>query len=241
MAVYQCLGSVCKKIYEQLLIWNVFDSRSSDPSVIRRELLSTRVYLILLIISITILTTYTSFTLRNNNESVTYPTYSVYYDLYKKYFDSLQCSCTTLSIPYGKFVRTVASFHQVCSSEFVSQRWIDFLFTADLLSIWPVDVRTSLSAMWQMVRSFCQNAYQTIIDMLNEFNTTSLNSAILLNEKLLEAKVQSILSSLREIASTNLVQSITIVDRMAQANQLITALGTNYIAFKQRIFVYRNI
>ncbi|UJR20229.1 hypothetical protein I4U23_023360 [Adineta vaga] len=223
------LQSLYKSIYAHLKTWNAFNSRSSDPSVTRRELLSTRLYLLLLIISVTTLATYTSFTQRHKTESVTYPTYSVYQHLYKEYFDSLQCSCTKMSIPYEKFTKTVPSFHQVCSSDFVSQPWIDFIFAADLTLLWSIDVRTSLSAMWQLIRAFCQSTYQITMDILNEFNSTRLSNPMLMSEEFLKAKVYGTLLSLREKTTVNFIQSITITNRFIQLNQLVTALGTNYI------------
>ncbi|CAF1663667.1 unnamed protein product, partial [Adineta ricciae] len=247
MFIPQWLKSFYTTAYRHLITYNHFNSRSTNPFVIRRELLSTRLYLILLVISVSILTIYTSFTVRIKDESIKTPTYSQYQQLYKKYSNTLQCSCTNLSIEYGKFVKTEPLFHQVCSSDFITQRWIDFIFAANILSLWPIDVRTSLSAMWQLIHSFCQNSYQTIMSILDHFNKTLLVSPILFNEELLKEKVQSVLLSQRDISTVNLIQSITMINQITQANQLISALGTNYIAVTHQFGLskqpnsYRNI
>jgi len=223
------LKSLYKIIREKWIRWNIYDSRSSDPLVIYGEILSTRLYIILFTISLVILTLYTSISTQIENKTVAFPSQSVYESLQKEYAGSLKCPCTEISILHKKFVETVPSFHQVCSSDFISQRWIDFVFKADSTLIWPIDVRTSLSAMWQLIRTFCQSATDTVLNAINQFNNSPLITVMVLNEELLEAKVQAALHLLRQTVSSNFIQSRTIVQRMTQANQLVTALLTNYI------------
>ncbi|CAF1319985.1 unnamed protein product [Adineta ricciae] len=129
------LKSVAKHGYAHLLTWNAFDSRSSDPAITRCKLLTTCLYLILLLICVGVLTAYTSFSVRFKSEFVLTPTYSQYQKLQRQYSDSLQCPCTKISISYGQFVRTSPRFHQVCSSDFVTQEWINSLFLENLVSL----------------------------------------------------------------------------------------------------------
>jgi hypothetical protein len=229
MPVRLLLQSLYKIVREKLITLNLYHSRTADPLIIRREILSTRLYIILSIISLIILTTYASLISQIEDKTVPFPKQSVYENLRKKYADSLQCTCTEVSIPYEKFVKIVPSFHQVCSSDFISQQWIDLVFKADSTLIWPIDVRTSLSAMWQLIRTFCQSATDTVLNAINQFNNSPLITVMVLNEELVEAKVQAALHLLRQTVSSNFIQSRTIVHRMTQANQLVTALLTNYI------------
>jgi len=230
MPVRLLLKSLYKIIREKWIRWNIYDSRSSDPLVIYGEILSTRLYIILAMISLVILTLYTSISTQIEDKTVPFPSQSLYESLQKKYAGSLKCPCTEISILHEKFVKTDPSFHQVCSSDFISQRWIDFVFKADSTLIWPIDVRTSLSAMWQLIRTFCQSANITIVDTLNQFENSSLINSMLLTEELFEAKVHANLHSLLQMASYNFIQSMTIVNKIPQANQLVTGLLTNYIA-----------
>ncbi|CAF0758693.1 unnamed protein product [Adineta ricciae] len=209
--------------------WNVFSSQSSDPLIKSREILSTRLYITLVIISFITLTTYTMIIDRIENKSVPFPSQSKYLALQKKYANNLQCSCTGIAIVHKNFVETRPIFHQVCSSEFLSQQWIDLVFKVDSTSIYPIDLRTSLSAMWQLVRSFCQSANTAILDILKQFHNSPLLSSVLLTEELLKASVQATLHSLRQSISSSFIQSVIIPQKMAQANQLVTALSTNYI------------
>jgi hypothetical protein len=84
--------------------------------------------------------------------------------------------------------------------------------------------------MWQLIRTFCQSATTTIVDTLNQFENSPLINSMLLTEELFEAKVHANLHSLLETASSNFIQSMTVVNKIPQANQLVTGLLTNYIA-----------
>ncbi|CAF3935239.1 unnamed protein product, partial [Rotaria sordida] len=113
-----------------------------------------------------------------------------------QYPDTLRCPCTKLAIPYGTFVNVVPSFHQVCSSNFVSQSWIDFAFKTNTTFIWPMDIRTSLSAMWQLIAAFCSSATKIIPDALNEFSNLPLINTMILPEDLLQTKTHTALDSI---------------------------------------------
>jgi hypothetical protein len=234
MSVRLLWQSLYKTIREKWIRWNIYDSRSSDPLIIYQEILSTRLYIILAMISLVILTVYTSISNQIENKTVAFPSQSLYESLQKKYAGSLKCPCTEISILHEKFVKIDPSFHQVCSSDFISQRWIDFVFKADSTLISPIDVRTSLSAMWQLIRTFCQSANSTIVDTLNQFENSPLINSMLLTEELFEAKVHATLHSLSQMASSNFIQSRTVVHKITQANQLVTGLLTNYIATTEK-------
>jgi hypothetical protein len=103
------------------------------------------------------------------NETVKQPTQNVYESLQKKYPDTLQCPCRKISIPYEDFVDIEPRFHQVCSSDFITQIWIDFAFNINSTLIWPIDIRRSLTAMWRLVATFCQMSMNTTISSLNQF------------------------------------------------------------------------
>ncbi|UJR11723.1 hypothetical protein I4U23_015904 [Adineta vaga] len=229
MSLKLFLQWLSKILREKFLTWNLFNSRSTDQLIIRHEILRTRLYIVLVIISLIILTTYSSISARIEKKTVPSPNQSMYKNLQKKYSDSLQCSCSKISIPYGQFVETVPSFHQVCSSEFISQLWIDFVFRVNLIYTLPIDVRTSLSAMWQLMKGFCESAMDTTTDTLDDFHNSLMVSSILLTKESLEVKVQAALDFLRYMASSNFRQSITIVHELSQANQLMSGLLTNYI------------
>ena len=48
-------------------------------------------------------------------------------DFYHSNLNELTCPCSNVAIPYHKFIRLTPIFHQVCSSDFVTESWINLL------------------------------------------------------------------------------------------------------------------
>ena len=215
---------------EKIIRWNLYDSQSPDPNIILRERLSTRVFLILLISTVFILTLYTALSVQVKSETVKRPTQATYERLLKKYSATLQCPCAHVSIPYGTFVNVVPIFHQVCSSYFVSQAWIDFVFATNTTFIWPMDVRTSLSAMWQLISALCQSAKNSLNDAIDQFNNSTLINTMVLSEEVLQAQSTAALDISCRAASSTLVRPFLAIQKITQVNGFITGLLLNAIA-----------
>ena len=109
--------------------FNIF--KSVPPSInehdLKNERISTRLFIVLLIISLTILLLYNSLINIIQTNNIKKPTFEQYSQLYSLYQEVLTCPCTQILIDYEKFIRLDYTLHQVCSSVFVSQNWIDHL------------------------------------------------------------------------------------------------------------------
>ena len=106
--------------------FNLFPSvpPSTDEHQLRTQRISTRLFILVLILSITILLLYSS--LANITKTITVPTPSLaqYSHLYSKHSPTLACPCTHISINYGLFLDIKYTLHQVCRSFFVTDEWI---------------------------------------------------------------------------------------------------------------------
>ena len=221
---------VLKSLREKILTLNLYDSRSVDPIVIRHQILSTRIFIVLLVISILILSIYTSLGQHVRSQTIQLPAYSLYKGLENKYLNSLQCPCEKVSIPYGKFVNISLSFHQVCNSDFVLQSWIDFTFVGNLSLIWPMDVRTVLSSMWQLIGSLCRSSIIALTSALNDFIETPMINSIMLDSHLFETQIQAVLDSVRETTFDSVIRPLNLIYQLTHVNDYVTGLSTNYIA-----------
>ncbi|CAF3745066.1 unnamed protein product [Rotaria sp. Silwood1] len=99
-----------------------------------------------------------------------------------------------------------------------------------------MDIRTSLSAMWQLIGSLCQSATNTINDAFNQFANSAIITRMALPEELLKAKMQAALDLMRRTASSAWMKPLTAIHRITQANGFMTGLLTNYIAVQPGIF-----
>ena len=222
-----------RSLYESLAVKfskvNLFETRSIDLIVVRRQILTTRLFLVLFISSLSILIFYTTISVQSITETIKQPNLATYTRLEKKYPETLQCSCGQIAIPYGAFYRATPFFHQVCTSNFVSQLWIDHIFRANLTYLWPFDVRASLSAMWQIIAGLCRSATNSITDALDEFADEALITSFTLSEKPLQAKIQTAFTISYQTALYNLARSLTIIHRLTQANGYLTGTSVNFI------------
>ena len=101
--------------------------------------------------------------------TISKPTQNQYEELQIKFSNILQCPCKDISIAYEKFIDIKTVYHQICSSDFLSQQWIKFLFHENMSYYFQLDFRHSATAMFHTLRILCQQAQQTIDDNLIEF------------------------------------------------------------------------
>ena len=74
------------------------------------------------------------------------PNENKYRDLLHAYADTLSCLCSRLTTVYGDFLSLPATFHQVCSSPFVSQSFTDARLDPNASYYNPLDIRATFSA-----------------------------------------------------------------------------------------------
>ncbi|CAF0777339.1 unnamed protein product [Adineta steineri] len=92
-----------------------------------------------------------------------------------------------------------------------------------------MDVRKSLSAMWQLIAAFCRYANSTLLEVLDEFANTPLISSKLIPEELLRTQTLTALDNAHQTALDSVNRSITSADRITQATELMAGLATNAI------------
>ena len=61
--------------------------------------------------------------------------------LHREHAETLSCPCSTPNVPYNAFVSHKIKFHPVCSSFFVSKRWIEALYLSESSKFSVLDFR----------------------------------------------------------------------------------------------------
>ena len=216
------------KLLNKARTLNLFDSQSNDVSTIYRERLSTRLYILLLSVLIFSIVLYAAFSLRTTVVTVSQPSEQNFLHLYAYYSDTVKCPCSQVTIQYSKFIQLQATLHEVCSSELISQPWIDGIYGANVSFISPTDVRTILRAFWQWVRSVCDLARGTLIDVYTNLKRNLLLSPTAQPQYLIEAKVEGSRRFSLKSAAASHRRDLFINHGMTLGNGLFSGLGTNY-------------
>lgn len=118
--------------------------------------------------SLIILLLYTSLSTHTTIINVFDPSSKTFIDLANAHGSSLRCPCTSLSILYESFLSVTPGFHQVCSSDLISERWLAILKDS-MTYEFSTDWRNRAYLLFQLLADLCQFAQKTVRDALERF------------------------------------------------------------------------
>ncbi|CAF1382476.1 unnamed protein product, partial [Adineta steineri] len=136
MPVCQGIGNLLNRMKKSIVELNIFHSNTSsviDDNEIRTELISTRIFLLFLVVSLGILAGYISEIQVEKTVEISYPNYDQYLKLYKQYSTIISCPCTTVSFPYEQFLNVKVTYHQICQSIYTTQFWINLIKSSSII------------------------------------------------------------------------------------------------------------
>ncbi|UJR34210.1 hypothetical protein I4U23_021616 [Adineta vaga] len=172
-------------IIHQIIELNLFPDQSTNDRHIYYQQIGSRLYIFILLISLLILTIYSSTIKDIHRQTIYNPTEDEYSKLYKIYENDLHCPCSLLSISHEKFLEIEPIFHPICSSEFISTSWIDFLLENEIDYYFSADyLRTNLGTQFNILRTFCEYSKRMSKDALDVFHQNQFVSSKLIPENM---------------------------------------------------------
>lgn len=212
-----------------LLRLNLFKTRSSNGQNIVVELLATRIYIISLIFLVLGISISAGWLGRTITEIQYSPSLNNYLNLEKNFPRTLKCRCSNIGVSYERFVKTNVTFHQVCSSQFVTQQWIDSVFINTInMTIAASDVRYHLSYFWQIVAGLCSLTNNTWNDVIMNFGSLRVFSPYAMIEEVIRSQALEELNNQISLSKKTLMHNFLFIRRITTENQFISALGTNF-------------
>ncbi|CAF1332856.1 unnamed protein product [Adineta ricciae] len=223
-------------LFTKIFSMNMFPPRRfpSDIDAARRKYLgqyATRLYIVLLIFGLLILTIYTAVEPRILTKTFPKPSLSVYQRLMRDHNDTLQCPCSTISSIYNQCVSIEPVFHQVCSSPFVSDEWRTKILTGFVpdLSIYDIhDYRRFLFAHFQFLYGLCDVSVRSVNEAINTFLSSSFITPQLQSEPDLSGYINSLVEQSKSQAPQTLTRLIFLLLSINRGNAFVTTYGTNY-------------
>ena len=185
---------------------NVFKSHG-DQSVeqIKQQQISTRLYFSLLagmtnrlipsnldrlcLGFVLILLLFTSLTSDMVMWTESNPSLATFDNLQTSYKSTVKCPCSTMVIPFKKFVSFAPAFHQVCSSDFVTDHWIALLIVTNNNEF--TDTSSQMVQSFRLLSALCELAKNTITDALERFSLQSLITSNVLNQASFNAQLDT--------------------------------------------------
>ncbi|CAF0868087.1 unnamed protein product [Adineta steineri] len=211
--------------FQKLKELNLYETNATDANSIRIQRLSTRFYLSTFTITLLILSIYAALHKTTLLVEIHNPTIDLYQKLEAKY--SMECSCSETSIRYGEFMNHIPIYHQVCSSDFVTQRWIDALFDSTKTPFYfPVDFRTTASQQFQLLAALCRSSARGINDSLQSFFRSELITEKLMTEDFFLTKIRADIDTFKNNTLDAFDYKLMFIREIIQGNILLPSTGT---------------
>ena len=210
--------------------------KSIPPSTVecqlRNEIIATRLFLFLLLFSLIILLLYTTLITVTKTMNVDAPSFEEYLTLYATQFQTLTCACSKISIGYGEILHVNYTFHQVCSSAFVTDDWINYVFNSreedQFLTL--AFIETCIDA-FQALKGLCELINQTLSDSLTQFYFVQYVSASVTSSDLLQSQTEALIDQLRSTTINHFRSSLSTVRNITQSNAILSSRLTNYALY----------
>ncbi|CAF1024292.1 unnamed protein product [Adineta steineri] len=197
----------------------------------------TRLQIFFLTISLYCIFLYSTYTTQLITVEINKPTYSTYKSLSLNYSQSLQCFCSDISIPYKSFLTIKPRFHDLCSSQFVSQDWINYLYgEGNLVYRYSfIDFRASAVGQFQLLTSLCEISQETINTSLVQLLTSDYNDRQLLSEQRLDQLIQTQINQFQLVTPNSLLNNLNLIRETLGANMIISVWSVNWLIATESI------
>ena len=219
--------------------FNLFKNRNKRSNEdVQYQRISTRIYIILLIVSLFVLLVYLSLENTTQIKTIKNPSIDQFDLLYQEYSDSVQCPCQKLSIQYQTFIRFYPQFHSVCASDFLtSEIWLEIDYPSSKFDQYGTptfisnkdDFREIVSPLLQLLSSFCQLSVQTLNTELLTFNFTTFLTPNLVSHHQFDRQTSQMIDQFIKNTARSFISTLKLINNMTSANMLISAFSSDSI------------
>ncbi|CAF3645712.1 unnamed protein product, partial [Adineta steineri] len=189
-----------------------------------------RLHVILVIGILTTFYMFSTFTSRVIPVETNKPSLEIYEDLYRKYNDTLQCPCSQSSMKYKSFLTLKTCFHGICSSEFITDRWLSYLYEKrdNNKRHLPYDFYNSAVGQFKLLSSFCKLSNETVFESILQLGTTDLINNQLLSLDILNNRIEMFINEFQQTISQSFVNSISLIRETISSNMFMTVFLSNW-------------
>ncbi|CAF4327728.1 unnamed protein product [Rotaria sp. Silwood2] len=189
-----------------------------------------RLHLVFLLLTLFFIFTFSAFKPKSITVQILKPSLSKYKDLLQDHSDSLQCSCSQISILYETFLSIEPHFHDLCLSQFISDEWIHYIYGEGNLSrrFSFDDYRYSAPGQFLSLSSLCKLSQEKVNHTLSLFLTSYFINSQLLSENLLIEQIEIILNRLQSTASKSFLNIFNLIREVIGSNMIMSAWITNW-------------
>lgn len=221
---------------------NLFPSSlpSDDPVQLRSQIISTRIFALLFILSLSILLSYMAAIEFNKMVTVSSPTLEQYDFYYNHYSQTLICPCQHVSFDHSEMISIGYTLHQVCSSDFISDQWLLYLY--EIYEWWrgrlhtslhirapvPRDFRSLSPFMFQALSGLCVLSNRTIATGLMQFYTSKYTSLNLIARSPFRSQTLLLMNNFKTSTARKFLSSMSVIGDVIQVNNLLPSVDSSF-------------
>ena len=147
------------------------------------------------------------------------PTESKYLQLQQLYPHTLSCPCTTVSMSYSTFIELLPYYHQLCSSDFISEKWMIYTQLLKGATSFFLDYRGTANTHFQTLSMFCQEAHQTVDKARRIFFETEFVSLKVISQQSFEFQMNSLIENWKLTTINTFKRTVQLVREITHGNQ----------------------
>ncbi|CAF1268170.1 unnamed protein product [Rotaria sordida] len=189
-----------------------------------------RFHFIFLLLILCVIFIFSAFKPKSVTIQIIKPSLSNYKDLLKDHYYSLQCSCSQISIPYETFLNIEPHFHDLCSSQFISDEWIYYLYgEGNLFHRFSFDdYRYSAPGQFLLLSSFCKLSQEKVNHTLSRLLASYFINSQLLSENHLIEQIEIILNRLQSTTFNSFLNLLNLIREIIGSNMIMNVWSTNW-------------
>ena len=213
-----------------LLELNVFKDSSRNTETTREQRLATRLFLIILGISLVSVGSYAFLSTQTDTITINNPSMNDFAHLSQLHPDSLRCPCSQIAVKYSDVIEIKPVFHQVCSSVIVSSDWYGRLTSVNITGYRrSVIFDEALGTKYfQGLSTFCALAESTAINAYRLFSANNLINNRALSRILFDGQVNALIDSFIATTHTEFIGIFSLVRQTIRTSQFATQAFTNF-------------
>ena len=188
-----------------------------------------RLHLVLVAVALSVLYALCAFTPRLVTVETKEPSLNVYQDLSERFPDSLHCSCSQISISYGRFLDVTAAFHPACLRNFVSEFWsVYYSSQSELYKNITLEYAYSAGGQLLALASLCKLSERIVSNAILQLLSSVFINTEILSSQVLDTRIQTVIDTFTIALSTEVVGLLSLIREITAANMMMTTFSSNW-------------
>ena len=202
--------------------------KTEDHHERRMNIIATRIYLPILTLALILIGIYFRLVLRTGIITIRNPN--------AKIFETVpvhaQCPCSQISLWHDEFTSWQPIFHQICSSDFISDRWARAIYARGNMTYFELrDFRRFGTAQFQALASLCHSAQGYVQERISSFGRKVFISSQAWHEKEFLLNMRLAMDQFQSQAPNAFQAQLDLLLRLKANNKLVSGLQTNYLIY----------